>query len=61
MKATPASPDLNLQFDRFAADLNALKTRLSGDAKMVTTTGNFDIEAAFDLPQVFVELAAKIG
>ena len=37
------------------------RARLSGYAKMVTTTGNFDIEAAFDLPQVFVELAAKIG
>jgi hypothetical protein len=27
---------------------------------MVTTTGDFNIEAAFDLPQMFVELAAQI-
>jgi hypothetical protein len=27
----------------------------------IAATGYFDIEAAFDLPQVFIELAAKIG
>jgi len=26
----------------------------------ISTTGNFDIESAFDLPQVFIKLAAKI-
>jgi hypothetical protein len=34
---------------------------LPGDAKVVATTGYFNIEAAFDLAQVFIELAAQIG
>jgi hypothetical protein len=42
-----------------AAELG--RARLAGDAKMVTTTGDLYIEAALDLPQVFVKLAAKIG
>jgi hypothetical protein len=37
------------------------RTRLSGDAKMIATACDFYIEAAFDLPQVFIELAAEIG
>jgi hypothetical protein len=51
--------DAEKPVQHIAAELG--RTRLPGDAKMVTTTGNFDIEAAFDLPQMFVELAAKIG
>ena len=35
--------------------------RLSGYAKVVTAACDLDIEAAFDLPQVFIELAAEIG
>ena len=42
-----------------AAELG--RTRLPCNSKMVTATGDFDIEAAFYLPQVFVKLAAKVG
>jgi hypothetical protein len=28
---------------------------------MITAACDFNVEAAFDLPQVFIELAAKIG
>ena len=42
-----------------ATDLRG--ARLPGDTKTIAATGNFNIEATFDLSQVFVELAAKIG
>jgi len=42
-----------------APDLGS--TRLPGNSETITTTCDFDIEAAFDLPQVFIKLAAKIG
>ena len=32
----------------------------SGHPEAVSTTGDFDIKAAFDLPQVFIELAAEV-
>ena len=32
LQATPTSPALHQQLDEFAAELHALKTRLSGDA-----------------------------
>ena len=35
--------------------------RFSGNPKAIATTGDFNIEAAFDLTQVFVKLAAEIG
>ena len=35
--------------------------RLPGDTKMIATACDINIEAAFNLPQVFIELAAKIG
>ena len=34
---------------------------LSGNPETITATGDFDIEAAFDLPQVFIKLTAEIG
>jgi hypothetical protein len=34
---------------------------LPGDAKVIAATGDLDIEAAFNLPQVFIELATEIG
>ena len=34
---------------------------LAGNAKPVSTTGDFDIEPAFDLAQVLVELTAEVG
>jgi hypothetical protein len=34
---------------------------LPRDPETVTATGNFNIEAAFDLPQMFIKLTAKIG
>jgi hypothetical protein len=40
---------------------NLGRPRLSRDAEAITAAGDFDIEAAFDLPQVFIKLAAKIG
>ena len=39
---------------------NLRRTRLPGNPEAVTTTGNFDIETAFNLPQVFVKLTAKV-
>jgi hypothetical protein len=33
----------------------------SGDAKLVSAAGDFDVEAAFDLAYVLVELSAEIG
>ena len=38
-----------------------LSTGLSGDTKTITTAGDFNIEAAFDLPQMFIKLAAQVG
>ena len=35
--------------------------RLSGYAKMISAAGDLDIEAIFNLPQVFIKLTAKIG
>ena len=37
------------------------RTRKTGDAEVIATTCDFYVEAALDLPQVFIELAAKIG
>ena len=37
------------------------RTRLPGNPEEVTATRDFNIEAAFDLPQVFIKLAAKVG
>ncbi len=34
---------------------------LSRNTKAIATTGDFDVQAAFDLPQVFIELAAQVG
>ena len=45
--------------EHIASDLRG--TRLPGDSKMVSAACDFYIEAAFDLPQVFIELAAEIG
>ena len=36
-------------------------TGLAGNAKVIAAACDLDIEAAFDLPQVFIELAAEIG
>ena len=36
-------------------------SRITGDAEAIPSAGNFYVEAAFDLSQVLVELAAKIG
>lgn len=35
--------------------------RWTGYTKVITTTGNIDVQAAFYLSQVFIKLAAKIG
>jgi hypothetical protein len=36
-------------------------TRLACNPETVTATCDFDIEAAFDLPQVFIKLTTEIG
>jgi hypothetical protein len=45
--------------DDFATDLGC--TRIARHAKSVSAAGNLYVEAAFNLPQVLVELATKIG
>jgi hypothetical protein len=35
--------------------------RLSGDSETVSAAGDFDVQAAFDLSQVLVELSAQVG
>ena len=37
------------------------RTGLPGNPETVTATRDFNVEAAFDLPQVFVKLTAEIG
>ncbi len=34
---------------------------MTGDPEAVTSTCDFDVEAALYLPQMFIKLAAKIG
>lgn len=46
-------------FQHIATDFGG--TGCTGDTKSIATTGNFHIQAAFDLSQVFVELATEIG
>ena len=46
-------------FDQFAASLGS--TRITGYAESISAAGNFYFEAAFDLPQVLIELSAEIG
>jgi hypothetical protein len=36
-------------------------TGLPGDPESITATCDFNVEAAFDLPQVFIKLTAEIG
>jgi hypothetical protein len=36
-------------------------TGLTGNPEAITATCDFNVEAAFDLPQVFIKLAAEIG
>jgi len=36
-------------------------TGLPGNPEAVTAACDFDVEAAFDLPQVFIKLTAEIG
>ena len=42
-----------------ATDLS--RAGMPGNPETITATGYFDIEAAFDLPQVFIKLTAEIG
>ena len=36
-------------------------TGLPGNPETITATRDFNVEAAFDLPQVFIKLTAEIG
>ena len=36
-------------------------SRMPGNTEPISTAGNFNVEAAFNLAQVFVELTAEIG
>ena len=51
------------QFEQSGQDVAAYlgRTGLAGNPEAVTTTRDFDIEAALYLPQVFIKLTAKIG
>lgn len=40
---------------------NLCRTRKSGNPETITPTGDFDIKAALNLPQVFIKLAAEVG
>ena len=63
MHAFPIETFLAREFeqrlDNIGAELDC--TRVSGDSKMTAATRDLDAEPVFDLSQVFVELAAKIG
>ncbi len=50
---------LEQRLQHVATDL--CRSGLSRYAKAVAAAGNINIEAAFDLPQVFIELAAQVG
>ena len=39
---------------------NLGRAGLPGNPEKITATGDFDIEAAFDLPQVFIKLTAEV-
>jgi hypothetical protein len=36
-------------------------TRLAGDAKTITATGDFNIQTTLDLAKMFIELTAQVG
>jgi len=37
------------------------RTGLAGNPETITATGDFNVEATFDLPQMFIKLTAEIG
>jgi hypothetical protein len=39
---------------------NLGSTRSARNTKPITAAGDFDVQAAFDLPQVFIKLAAQV-
>jgi len=39
---------------------NLSRARPAGNPEAITATRDFDIEAAFDLPQVFIKLTAEV-
>ena len=40
---------------------NPRSTGITGDAKTISATGNFYVEAAFDLSNVLIKLTAEVG
>ena len=50
---------LEQRLQHVATDLR--RAGLSRYAKAIAAAGNIYVEAAFDLPQVFIELAAQVG
>ena len=46
-------------FEYFTADFGG--AWLAGHTKMIAATGNFHVQAGFDLSKVFIELAAEVG
>jgi hypothetical protein len=62
MHAFRIEPFLVGHFEQPVQDIatNLGCTRLSGNPKTITATGDFDVEAAFNLPQVFIKLAAEV-
>ena len=60
LRVEPLAPrEYEQGFEYVAAD--ARSTRVPGDPEAVSAAGDFDVEAALDLANVFVELAAEIG
>ncbi len=51
------------QFEKGSNDVRANLggTRFAGNPEAISSAGYVDLEAAFYLPQVLIELAAKIG
>jgi hypothetical protein len=62
MHAFRIEPFLVGHFEQPGQDIatNLGSAWLPGNPKTITTTGDFDVEAAFNLPQVFIKLAAEV-
>jgi len=50
---------LEKRLDNITTELRC--ARITGNAKQVSATGDLNVETAFDLSQVLIELSAKIG
>ena len=62
MNALGVEPFLVGHFEQLEQHIaaNLRGTGLTGNSEAITATGDLDIKAAFNLPQVFIKLAAEI-